>query len=458
MLALHPVPARPRLTNNLVPTREGRLASRPAATQIISGDIASAAPWGNRVLVEKQGRLALWTGGSTTTDIAPAGRGLQGTNFQALTSDGKREDRLYIADGVNPLWYVVRRAGVYVRETIANKIKDASGLAYPIQVAQAVATWRGRLWVAYGTNRADHCQFDRPDEWDPLWAVECQGDNPDRILALEAHRERLIVGLGQSTWEIRGDTQYNWSKDPIAAAGVTGANAMASDEQTVYWVSPVGVHQGGVAEPISDDIRDIFSAPSYPAEVALDARRRLLLILVRGRLFVMHLDQPGKFGEITGHAVRGLIQMADYTGWYGSDGAWVLGARDMPDRRLDETITPFTSAFETWTDIPNAGGDGRALLTRAVLVAAGSARGNATYTATADDNVFSSEMSLTDVPVQRWTDEIAGLNGEDWPTEPVRREMPAHIAGTRFRHRVEAPCHLELHVFTPQYKFGQEED
>lgn len=458
MLALHPIPARPRLTNNLVPTREGRLASRPAATQIISGDIGGAAPWGNRLLVEKQGRLALWTGAAATTDIAPAGRGLQGTNFQALTSDGKREDRLYIADGINPLWYVVRRAGMYKRETIANKIKAASGIAYPIPVAQAVATWRGRLWASYGTNRADHCQFDRPDEWDPLWAVECQGEDPDRILALEPHGKTLIAGLGLSTWVIAGDTQYNWTKDQIASAGVTGANAMVSDDTSIYWISPVGVHQGGQPEPISDDIRDIFSAPPYPAETAIDARRRLLLILVRGRLFVMHLDKPGKFGEITGHKVRGLIQMADYTGWYGNDGAWVLGARDMPDRRLDETITPFTSAFETWTDIPNPGGNGRALLTRTVLVAAGSARGKATYTATGDDNSFSSEMSLTDVAVQRWTDNLAGLDGEDWPTEPVRRELPVNIAGTRFRHRVEAPCHLELHTFTPQYKFGKEEN
>lgn len=453
MLSLHPIPGRPRTASNLVPTHDAGLASRPGAQQIVNGDIGAAVPWGNRLLIEKQGRLALWDG-TGEIDIAPAGRGLQATNFQALTSNGQREDRLYVADGINPLWYLARRSGVYGRQTIANTVLDATGLAYPIPVAQAVATWRGRLWAAFGSNRAQHCQFDAPDQWDPLWVIECQGDKPDRVLALEAHGDLLAAGLGQSTWAVRGDSQYNWSRAPLSSAGVAGPAAMASDDQTLYWISPVGLHQAGANEPLSDDIREVFATPPYPAEIAIDSRRRLLLVLVRGRLFVMHLDKPGKFGEIVGQAARGLIQMADYTGWYGADGAWVLGARDMPDRRLGGTTASFISLFDTWDDMPNPDAGGRALLARTLLVAAGSARGNATYTVTADDNQFRTEVSLTDVSVERWTDQIAGLDGEAWPTPPVRRELPAYMAGTRFRHRLEAPCHLELYAFTPKYQFG----
>lgn len=42
MLALHPIPARPRITRNLITTKTG-MATRPAAKQIVDGDIANAA-------------------------------------------------------------------------------------------------------------------------------------------------------------------------------------------------------------------------------------------------------------------------------------------------------------------------------------------------------------------------------------------------------------------------------
>lgn len=454
MLTLHPLPGRPRLANNLLPTSDGRLASRPAVMQIVSGDLASAVAWGNRLLCEKQGRIVLWAGAGDI-DIAPAGRGLQATSFQALTADAQREDRLYVADGINPLWFIARRAGAFARHTFTNKVKDAAGTPYPLAAAQAVATWRGRLWFSFGTNRAQHCQFDDTEYWDPLWTVECQGPESDRIVAFAPLKTRLAVGLQKSVWQVVGDSHLNWQRDALAGYGVAGPAALRAHDDTLYWAAPTGCYQLGREAPLSEDIREAFASPQYPCETALDLRRRLLLLLAAGRLFVMHLDQPGKWGEITGYTVRGLIQMADYVGWYGADGAWVLGARDMPDRRLDGTTSEFTSLFDTWDDVPNPDGDGRAVLTRSVLVAAGSDRGNVTYTATVDSNSYTGSASLTDVAVQRWSDQISGLGGEPWPTAPVRREFTPYLAGTRFRHRVEAPCHLELYTFAPKYKFGE---
>lgn len=457
MLSTHPQPGRLRFANNLVPTHAGGLATRPGAVQIVSGSIAQAAPWGNRALLEKQGRIVLFDG--KETDLAPAGRGLQATSFQALTTGGQREDRLYVADGIRPLWYIARRSGVYGRFDILNKLLDAQGLAFPIPVASAVATWRGRLWADAG-NRAQHCQFDDPDYWDPLFVAECQGARPDGIVALEPSATRLIAGLKGSLWSITGDTQFNWQSDPVADYGAAGPNAIAGDDQVLFWVSPVGLHQGGNATPLSDDLREIFTPAPYPAELAFDRHRRLLLLLTAGRLFVMHVDKPGLFGEITGHQPRGLLQLDDYCGWFGADGAWVLGNRDTPDRRLDGTETPFSSLYDTWEDIPNPAVDGRALLTRAVFVVNGSSRAPATYTVTASGpegaDSATSSVSLNDRTPQAWSDRIAGLKGEPWPMEPVWRELPVYLAGTKFRHQMEAACHMEILRFEPQYKFGDE--
>ena len=465
MLSLHPQPGKLRYANNLLPTKAGGLATRPAAAQVVSGDIAAAAPWGNRVLLEKLGRIRLWDG-LTETDIAPAGRGLQATPFQALTAAGAREERLYVADGVNPLWYVARVSGAVGRYDIANKVKDASGVAYPLPIAHACATWRGRLWTdADRPNRAQHCQFDDPDYWDPLWTPEYQGEDAERVIALAAHGKMLAVGMSQSVWATTGDSHYNWQRDPLAGYGAAGPAALASvligeNDQRLYWASTFGVHQSGVDAPLSDDIREAFAAAPYPCEVAIDRRRRLLLALVVGRLFVMHLDKPGLWGEITGHNVRGLLQLDDYCGWYGADGAWLLGARDVPDRRLDGTPSNFTSLYDTWEDIPNPDGGGRALLRRPRFTLNGSARGNVTYTATADAGVnrFSSTASLADETPQKWADAIAGLDGEPWPTAPVRREFAPYLAGTKFRHQLEAPCYMEVLKFDPDYHVGGKEE
>lgn len=465
MLSLHPQPGRLRYANNLLPTKAGGMATRPGAVQVVSGDIHHAAPWGNRLVLEKLGRIRLWDG-LTEIDLAPAGLGLQATPFQALTAEGAREERLYVADSVNPLWFIARRTGAYGRHDIANKVQDADGIAYPLPVAQACATWRGRLWTnADRPNRTQHCQFDDADYWDPLWTPEYQGDDPERVIALAANGGRLAVGLSQSVWATTGDSHYNWQRDLIASHGVAGPNSLASlvigeDERFLFWASKFGLHRSGVDAPLSEDLLEAFAAAPYPCEVALDRRRRLLLLLTIGRLFAMHLDKPGNFGEITGHNVRGLLQLDDYAGWYGADGAWLLGARDVPDRRLDGTTTDFNSLYDTWEVIPNPDAGGRALLKRPRFVLNGSSRGNATYTAIADAGVnrFSTEASLADETPQVWDDAIAGLNGELWPTTSVRREFAAYLAGTKFRHQLSAPCHMEVLSFEPDYHFGGKEE
>jgi len=457
MLSTHQQPGRLRFANNLLPTSEGGLATRPGAVQIITGDIAQAAACGNRLLLEKQGRIVIWDG--KEADISAAGRGLQATSFQALTTEAKREDRIYVADGIRPLWYIARRLGVYGKYDIPNKVLDENGLAFPIPLAQAVATWRARLWIAYGTNQTQHSQFDDPDYWDPLFVVECQGNTSDFIVALAPSEARLIVGLQKSAWSIAGDTQYNWQRDQMARYGAAGPNAIASDDQLLFWVSAVGLHSAGSNEELAGDLREIFATVQYPAELALDRRRRLLLLLAGGRLFVMHLNKPGRFGEIVGHQPRGLLQMEDYTGWYGADGVWVLGNRDAPDRRLDGTLTGFTNLYDSWEDVPNSKGGGRALLTRSRAVINGSSRGTAIYTATASDKEgeasITLNVSLADKSPDLWSNLIAGLDGELWPAAPVQREFPVNLAGTKFRHQFAADCHMEILSFEPQYKIGE---
>jgi len=464
MLTLHPEPGRLRRAHNLIPTaKPGGMATRPGAYQVIAGDITAAAPWGDRVLVEKAGRIALWTG-SEDIDLAPAGRVLEASSFQALTSDAQREDRLYFVDGVNPLRYIARRSGAYGVHGVTNKVKDADGIAYPLPISTAIASWRGRLWLGYGGNRVRHCQFDDTEYWDPLWTPELQGDVPDRVVGFQPYGAELRVGMVASQWQITGDSHLNWSRNQSSTYGTAGPRALTAvgdpdNGGALYWLSAVGLHQAGRAEPLSEDISKAFEGSPYPCELVADRRRSLLLLLVGGRLFVMHLAQPGRFGEIVGHQVRGLIQTTHYTGWFGGDGVWFLGARDLPDERLGGARTAFASVYDTWPDIPNPSGGGRAKLARTIMVVNGSARAPATYTVTIDDgvNTFSSSATLSDTTPDLWSDALAGLDGEAWPASPVRREFAPYLAGTKFQHRLEAPCHLEVLAFDPQYKFGGEE-
>ena len=377
MLSLHQQSERLRSSNNLTPTVDGTMRSRPGAIQLVSGDITHAQPWGNKALLEKQGRLILWDGNET--DLAPAGYHLQSSAFQAYTTNANREDRLYVADGISPLWYITRlSAGSYQKTTVLNSVKDANGIAYPIPIPRTVSTWRNRLFISDGSNRAFHCNNKAPEEWDPLWSLEFQTDTPDTVQLLRSSGNALLVGLTKSCFAVTGTSQLNWSRDPIPSAnGVTGSNAATSKSEGTYWVSRMGIESNQQAFS-TKDIKEMFSSNVSDSHIEIDSRRNLLFLLIGNRLFVMHLSRPGFFGEITGYNIRGLIALDDYVGWYGEDGLWVLGSEDEPDRFLDGTTNDFISLYKTWDDTPNE--NGQSSLPRIFIKVKGSARGNGSYT------------------------------------------------------------------------------
>jgi len=457
VLSLHHQQGKLRRATNLIPTGDGTLGSRPGATQIVAGEIDAAAPWGNRLLLEKQSRIVVWDG--QETDIAAAGQVLQASPYQALTANAQREDRLYIADGTRPLWYLAYRNGGYVAETVVNSVRDAGGVPYDIPTPNTIATWRSRLWIGYGQNRVQHCQNNDPGQWDPLWTVELQGKKQGRVNAMFPLRDTLAVGLTTSVWGIAGTSQYNWQRDEMFHdAGTAGPRALAGTLDTLYWLTSTGLFSKGGY--LANDIRDAFAPFLSQAELAIDGRRRLLLCLMNARLFVMHLDQPGTFGEIDAANAYGLFTMDDYTGWYGPNGAWVLGELDSPDRSLDGTDSDFTSVYDTWEDTPNPHGNGRAVLNRIRFVVRGSPRGSASYTSYVDGKAASAAkaFTLSDISVNTWAELLAGTaTGQAWPVPPVHRELAPRRPGRVFRHVVESPVHIEIVHAAPEYRFGEEE-
>lgn len=423
MLSLHYKPDRLRTTDNFIPSTQAWLAMRPHAQQIVAGRISNAAAWGARLLLEKDGRLVVWDGAET--DITSAGHGLQGAPFQVLTGNAQREDRLFVADGLRPLWYLVRRGNAYVHEDVVNTVKDASGAPYPLPVATAITTWRNRLVIAYGGNRLRHCQQDDTAMWDPLWTIELQGARGDVVLALRATQSQLVAGLRTSVWGVTGTSQYNWDRAPILdGIGVAGPNAIASDGQQVILGTPLGVYTLG-GETLSDDIRDAFAQPVYPVECVIDLRRRLLLVLAGGRLFVMHLDKAGQWGEIAVSAA-GLFALADYTGWYGADGAWIFAGTGEADLALDGTRAPLTSRLDNWPVVKKLDQGGRALLERVTVLLRGTRASSVDYAVTADEATsFKSSATLTD-------------------TDPTRAEFSPFLPGTLFAESITGKGRVEV--------------
>jgi hypothetical protein len=448
MLSLKQRPDRLHRADNLLPSARATLATRPGARQIVAGPIQAAATWGDRLLLEKHGRLVVWDG--TESDVRGAGAVLSAAAYQALTENAEREDRLYVADGVRPFWYIAKRAGAYVCVDVVNKVVDASNAPYPLPIPRTVANWRERLWIGWGTNRVQHCQNRDPDYWDPLWTPEMQGQDTDAVNALIPHGATLLVGLGRSVWGITGDSQFNFLPLAITTtSGTSGPYAAASDGQTAYHAGRAGAYQLGGAL-LSEDIGDAFRGRPSGSSVVIDSTRYLLLCAVGGRLFVMHLSQPGLWGEIvTGGVVHGVFRTSEHAGWFGESGAWVLTAPDAPDMHLDGSIAPVRSVYETWDTVPQLGGDGRALLERVVILATGSARGSGAYTLTVDGRAWDASFSLVDTPSSTAIDSVNVLAS---PLPPVRREFVPMRAGTTFRHRIEAPCHLEIHQFNPKFR------
>lgn len=456
MLSTHFREDRFKGTGNLVPKPGEGMRSRPAAQQIVDGKIAAAGAWENKLLLEKQGRLVLWTG-NDEIDIAPAGFGLDVAAFQALTQNAERENRLYVADGVNPLWYIAHNGTTFEKQHIDNSVTDTNGQPYALPVAKAVATWRNRLWTTDGGNRAQHCENDAPEAWDPLYVVECQSQEADRMVSLTAHGNKLIPGMTKSLWAITGDSHLNWQRAEYKNRGTAGPHAAVSDNENLYWISKTGIHSEAVPN-LEADIVELFAKGVYPGSIAIDRVRSLLLCLFNGRLLVMHLSRPGYWGEITDVSAVGLIQTDDHTGWYGDDGAWILTSYDLPDQPLSGDPIDFVSQFDTWGITPNHSGDGRARLPRARFLINGSARGNATYRVSNEaGTAFQTTLTLTDETITAWDAELDALTGESGPTDPVAREASPQLAGKTFYHRLSAPCYMEVLRFDAAYKFGEKQ-
>ena len=455
MLSLTPNPERLRRADHLLPRADGVFASRPGAYQLVAGAVDRAVPWGNRVLLERQGRLWLWDG-STLTDLCPAGTLLQAAPFQALTKDAEREDRLYVADGVNPLWYVARRDGVWQRIWVWNTVLDANSDPYPIpnrNAPVAIEAWRERLWIAFGENRVQHCQARDPDRWSPLWTREFQSNRgPDRARALRGTGSELIVGSRYATHSVSGTSQYNFTDETIAESGILGPGAIDTDGTRVWYLSEDGLHERSAPSALlSEDLDIIFRAPQNGGQGVVEPRLGLLALFVHGRIFVAHTDRPNRFGELPVEAF-GLLRLADGLGWSGPDGIWVLGAIDTPDRALDDSEAPVAVVWQTWPQRPNNEGRGTAKLQRTRFLVRGSHRANATYTATSVDaeGRSNSEQSALALSLD---------DGHRPDLRPaVRRELTPRLRGQTFVHRIESNVHIELVGFEPVYDFGEREN
>ncbi len=458
MLSSRPLADRMRATRNLLPLETGGMEARPGAVQVLTGDVTDLAVWGTRLVMERDGRIVVASGG-VAQDLGQAGRFVRGTAFQALTLDAQREERFYVADGLNPLWYLARRGGVTVREPVVNTVLDGVGVPYPLPVPHVVATWRGRLWVDEGANRLRHCQFDRPAEWDPLWTLEFQGADSDRRRSLLPFGEVLLVGFEQAIWGVTGKSQYDWQTAVVVNGhGCGGPRSMASDGAGAWWVSRDGMFRLGADAALSDDVRELFGTPHMDSQAVVEPRTRRLFVLYGGRVLVLHLDS-GRFGEVAASAVRGVFVLDGRVGWWGEDGVWVMAGDDLPDTAIDGTRTPVQAVMESWDEVPNLAGGGRALLNRARFRVQGSPRGDATYTATVDgDRTFVGTVSLSDVTVDAWAAAAAPVDGsgEAWPVPGVFREVVLRLAGRAFRHRIEAGVYMRLDEFKPEFRFGKD--
>ncbi|MEJ1355740.1 MAG: hypothetical protein RPU39_13765 [Candidatus Sedimenticola sp. (ex Thyasira tokunagai)] len=444
MLSLSRHPERLRRADNLFPTRGGVPASRPGARQIIDGPVARAVPWGNRIVVERAGRIAVW-GGKAISDICQAGLTLQGESYQAFIGDGQREDRLYLADGLRPLWYLADDGDSYRTGYIDNSIRQENNEAYPLEPATTVTSWRDRLFYGDGSNRIRHCQARDPEAWDPLWTLEFQGRSPGKVVCLRASKSALLVGLDQGIWTVTGTSHFNWSRDPLRdGEGVTGPAAIDSDGIEAFFLAKSGLYSLS-GSLLTEDLSPLFSAQHYGGQVVVDTRRRLVLFLVHGRVFVMHQDKPGVFGELNASAL-GLLRMDDYVGWYGQDGVWLLQGEDQPDTRTDGAQSDVISLFETWDHQPNPSGG--SFLSNVKMRLKGSPRGSADYNLKVDGkDAYSASITLTDsLP----SDDVF----RSAEARSVRREVTPWQDGEQFQHSISANCHLEILSFNPAYKGG----
>lgn len=452
MISLHPHPNKLRSANNLIPRGDGTLYTRPGAVQIADGHVSQAIAWGNAVLMFRNGRLTLWVNGSSH-DLGQAGKTLSAAPYQALVGDGLREDRLYFADGINPLRFIRLNGSAYEVVDVINSVLDDAGLPYPLPIPQVLCTWANRLWIGDGTNRIYHCQNERPDEWDPLWMLEFQGDSVSRVRAMMAHGGNLLVGLDNALWNVSGTSQYDWKgEEAVHGIGVVGPSAMVSDGQQFAQISKYGIHINAGAS-IADDLREMFRVPIFSASLAFDLKRRLLLVYIGGRLFVTHLDNPGIFTEIVQTGMAGTIATNDFSGWYGVDGLWMMGVINTGDQYMDYSRRDVNVRYDTWDVRPNITGSGRSLLSRLRLEVSGHPGAVAEYTVTSGLAEFVDTFTLSDDELTTWG-QVPNVDPQLWPFSPVWRELCPRVAGFTFRHRIETNTFIQIHTFLPEYRFG----
>ncbi|MDH5548071.1 MAG: hypothetical protein OEZ43_21035 [Gammaproteobacteria bacterium] len=431
------------------------MRTRPGVVQLLGGNVTSAVEWAGRWVVEQDGRIVV-VEGSATTDITSVGWFLRGVNFQALTQNAEREDRFYVADGLRRLWYIAMRGANFVFEPVINSLLDGSNQPYAIPIPTCIETWKGRLFIGYGENRIQHCQYDNPGEWNPLWTLEAQGAQKDSVEAIHGFGDSLIIGLRHATYATQGDSPLNYSKPRIiSSVGCAGANSIASDGQEMYRLADKGVFTLSSTDPMSDDIEPLFNSSGVHSSMVFDEARRLLFFVLHGRLFVMHVDTK-RCGEITGYHVRGVVKSDTAICFYGNSGLFALGSDDLPDQFLDGTQKDYIWLFDTWSTIPNPSGDGRAYLGESILVCNGSPRSGVTYDVYTDGKQrYSRTVSTSDETQDTWAS-IATSPGEPYPVPPVRRSFSPEFSGTVFRHVLFGSAYCEIESFTPNYQFGGE--
>lgn len=456
MLTLHPDPAQLRAAWNLFPRADGSLYTRPGAVQVVTGRVGRAVPWGNRLLCEREGRIVLWDG-AQVHDIDATGYTLQAVPYQAVTSGGRREDRLYVADGVRPLWYLAKSGDAYVKTVVVNEVLDGDDAPYPIPVPFCIANWRNRLWIGDGTHRLYHCQNDKPHAWEPLWELQFQGAGPDAVRVIRPLGETLVVGLEHSIWGVTGNSQYNWQRGELAnRRGVCGWDAAAVLGGRLWFADASGLFGLGSDDPLSEDIREAFEVQPSGVQVVADVPRRLLYLNITGRVFVMHVDNPGRFSELHGFPLFGVFASDSLAGWYSTDGVWVYGQPFGPDQYADGTSRAVATRYDTWDQRPNMGGSGRALLNRTRLVVAGLPNRAGSYRVESDEGVFDADFALS--PAGGVVSGVPGMTADYWPFRFSLRELAPRVPGSVFRHIVVSTVALEIKSFQPEYRFGVEED
>lgn len=432
-----------RSTDNLLPLTGGLWRSRPGATQVARGPVESAVEWDGRLLFQRSGRLWIWDG--YEHDLGGAGRSLDAAAFQALTTNAQREDRLYVADGVNPIFYIRRGPDGYTRQSVVNTLLDPQGGPYPIPIASAIEVWRNRLWVAHGDNRIRHSDLEKPHHWDPLFTIELQGGERGSVNSLYAHQSDLVAGTPTGLWAVSGDSQFNFQRTQLLTRGVSGPNGLVSDGQRLFFCSRAGLFTLGTDAPLGADALDaVFEVADSASQLVISPDGRHLLAVIRQRLFCIEIESA-RIGEIA-EAVNGCFRLGSHIGWYGADGIWVCNRRDGYDMPMAAAPRRVNSRVQTWPDTPPR----RALLERSFVELRGEADAPVTYTAQVDGRDTTRMMRGAD-PQPDFTSFWDGalLN---WESPPLHHELHVMRSGRSFTHTLACQGHFELISFNPRYR------